>query len=87
VFAAVDVTSGETLVVKAISDGREAVQRIQEFLTEIPMKKHFSIYDTYFRRRATKESREDGSVFKRNICFFHSEKVIRKHQSYRVSNR
>jgi glutamate synthase (NADPH) small chain len=58
VFAAGDVTTGETLVVKAMSDGREAAQRVHEYIMDIPMEMHVSLYDNYFGRRATTEFRE-----------------------------
>lgn len=58
VFAAGDVTTGETLVVKAMSDGREAAQRIHEFIMDISDERHVSLYDNYFGARATKEFRE-----------------------------
>ena len=35
VFAAGDVTSGETLVVKAMESGREAAQRVHEYLMDL----------------------------------------------------
>lgn len=58
VFAAGDVTTGETLVVKAMSDGREAAQRMHEYVMDVSDERHVSLYDTYFGRRATKEFRE-----------------------------
>jgi glutamate synthase (NADPH) small chain len=54
VFASGDVTSGETLVVKAMSQGREAAQRIHEYLM-MKETEHVSLFDTYFGIRATKE--------------------------------
>ena len=50
VFAAGDVTSGETLVVKALKSGREAAQRVHEFLTGLE-NKHVSLYEEYFSHR------------------------------------
>ncbi|HJS82589.1 MAG TPA: hypothetical protein VJ742_07105 [Nitrososphaera sp.] len=35
VFPAGDVTSGETLVVKAMESGREAAQRVHEYLMDL----------------------------------------------------
>ena len=52
VFAAGDVVTGESLVVKAMAKGREAAQRLHEYLLGIEMK-HTSFYDYYFNRRAT----------------------------------
>ncbi len=48
VFAAGDVTTGETLVVKAMGSGRDAAQRVHEYLMQIPEDKHVSLYETYF---------------------------------------
>lgn len=47
VFAAGDVTTGESLVVKAMGNGREAAQRVHEFLMETE-KKHISLYEKYY---------------------------------------
>lgn len=63
VFAAGDVTTGETLVVKAMSDGREAAQRIHEYIMNIGNERHVSLYDTYFGKRATTEFREKMLTF------------------------
>ena len=52
VFAAGDVTSGETLVVKAMASGRNAAQRIHEYLTGIDESKHVSLYERYFSERS-----------------------------------
>lgn len=52
VFAAGDVVTGESLVVKAMANGREAAQRVHEYLLE-PDLKHVSLYDYYFTRRTT----------------------------------
>ena len=52
VFAAGDVVTGESLGVKAMAKGREAAQRLHEYLLGIEMK-HTSFYDYYFNRRAT----------------------------------
>lgn len=48
VFAAGDVTTGETLVVRAMGSGRNAAQRVHEYLMNIPEEKHVSLYETYF---------------------------------------
>ncbi len=53
VFASGDVTTGETLVVKAMSQGREAAQRIHEYVMNCE-DKHVSLFDKYFGVRATK---------------------------------
>ena len=52
VFAAGDVVTGESLVVKAMAQGREAAQRIHEYLLKIG-KEHISLYDYYFTRRTS----------------------------------
>jgi glutamate synthase (NADPH) small chain len=52
VFAAGDVTSGETLVVKAMGSGREAAQRIHEYLTGIDESQHVSLYERYYVQRS-----------------------------------
>ena len=52
VFAAGDVVTGESLVVKAMAKGREAAQRIHEHLLKIGTQ-HVSLYDFYFTRRTT----------------------------------
>ncbi len=58
VFATGDVTTGETLVVKAMGHGREAAQRVHEYLTQTE-DKHVSLYERYYVRRATEESYQD----------------------------
>ncbi|MDG6902738.1 MAG: FAD-dependent oxidoreductase [Nitrososphaerota archaeon] len=55
VFATGDVTTGETLVVKAMGHGREAAQRVHEYLTGTE-DKHVSLYERYYTRRATEDS-------------------------------
>ena len=50
VFAAGDVTSGETLVVKALQSGRQAAQRVHESLSGLEGK-HVSLYQEYFSHR------------------------------------
>jgi glutamate synthase (NADPH/NADH) small chain len=52
VFAAGDVVTGESLVVKAMAKGREAAQRIHEYLMMIGTE-HVSLYDYYFTRRTS----------------------------------
>ncbi len=52
VFAAGDVTSGETLVVKAMESGRNSAQRIHEFLMGIDDSQHVSLYECYFSERS-----------------------------------
>jgi len=47
VFAGGDVTTGETLVVKAMGSGRDAAQRIHEYLMKLE-DKHVSLYQRYF---------------------------------------
>jgi pyruvate/2-oxoglutarate dehydrogenase complex dihydrolipoamide dehydrogenase (E3) component len=48
VFAAGDVTKGETLVVKAMASGREAAQRVHEYLMNINKENHMSFYERYY---------------------------------------
>jgi glutamate synthase (NADPH/NADH) small chain len=52
VFAAGDVTTGETLVVKAMGSGRDAAQRIHEYLSGIKDDQHVSLYERYFVQRS-----------------------------------
>jgi NADPH-dependent glutamate synthase beta subunit-like oxidoreductase len=49
VYAAGDVTSGETLVVKAMESGREAAQRVHEYMMGIE-DQHISFYDRYYKQ-------------------------------------
>jgi len=49
VFAAGDVTIGETLVVKAMGSGRNAAQRIHEYLLN-KEDQHVSLYERYFKQ-------------------------------------
>jgi glutamate synthase (NADPH/NADH) small chain len=49
VFAAGDVTGGETLVVKAMESGREAAQRIHEYLMGLE-DQHISFYERYYKQ-------------------------------------
>jgi glutamate synthase (NADPH/NADH) small chain len=47
VFAAGDVTSGETLIVKAMEKGREGAQRLHEYLMGLE-EDHISFYEKYY---------------------------------------
>ncbi|MDG6995738.1 MAG: NAD(P)-dependent oxidoreductase [Nitrososphaerota archaeon] len=51
VFASGDVTTGETLVVRAMGSGRNAAQRIHEYLMGLE-DKHISLYEQYFSQRS-----------------------------------
>ena len=51
VFAAGDVVTGETLVVKAMGSGREAAQRVHEYVMNLE-DKHVSLYEKYFVERS-----------------------------------
>lgn len=51
VFAAGDVTSGETLVVKAMEKGREGAQRVHEYLMGLESS-HISFYEKYYKQRS-----------------------------------
>lgn len=48
VFAAGDVTTGETLIVKAMSSGREAAQRLHEYIMNLE-DYHVSFYERYYK--------------------------------------
>jgi glutamate synthase (NADPH) small chain len=52
VFAAGDVVTGESLVVKAMGKGREAAQSVHEYLLGM-QPRHTSLYDYYFSRKTT----------------------------------
>jgi len=52
VFAAGDVVTGESLVVKAMGSGREAAQHAHEYLMFLGSQ-HSSLYDYYFTRRTS----------------------------------
>jgi glutamate synthase (NADPH) small chain len=52
VFAAGDVMTGETLVVKAMGSGRDAAQRIHEYLAGIKDDQHVSLYERYYVQRS-----------------------------------
>jgi glutamate synthase (NADPH/NADH) small chain len=58
VFAAGDVTTGETLVVKAMGHGREAAQCVHEYLMKLE-DKHISLYETYYSQKLTEGSYQD----------------------------
>lgn len=47
VFAAGDVTSGETLIVKSMEKGREGAQRVHEYLMGLESN-HMSFYEKYY---------------------------------------
>jgi glutamate synthase (NADPH/NADH) small chain len=49
IFSAGDVTGGETLVVKAMDSGREAAQRVHEFLMNL-RDQHISFYERYYKQ-------------------------------------
>ncbi|MDA4111611.1 MAG: FAD-dependent oxidoreductase [Thaumarchaeota archaeon] len=51
IFAAGDVTSGETLVVKAMGSGRNAAQSVHEYLMNLE-DQHVSLYEQYFVERS-----------------------------------
>ena len=48
-IAAGDVSSGETLVVKAMESGREAGQRVHEYLMGLE-DQHISFYERYYKQ-------------------------------------
>lgn len=52
VFAAGDVTTGESLVVRAMGSGREAAQRVHEYLMDLKDDVHVSLYERYFVQRS-----------------------------------
>jgi len=58
VFAAGDVITGESLVVKAMGQGRQAAQRVHEYLMNSDGK-CVSLYDYYYRRRTFKRFYQD----------------------------
>jgi glutamate synthase (NADPH/NADH) small chain len=51
VFAAGDVTTGETLVVKAMGSGRDGAQRVHEYLMGLE-DQHVSLYERYFAEQS-----------------------------------
>jgi glutamate synthase (NADPH) small chain len=61
VFAAGDVTTGETLVVKAMSSGREAAQRVHEYLMNLE-ENHMSFYEKYYTQNLYDRMLEGGET-------------------------
>jgi glutamate synthase (NADPH) small chain len=61
VFAAGDVTMGETLVVKAMGSGREAAQRVHEYLMNIESE-HMSLYERYYKENFYDRMLEGGKT-------------------------
>lgn len=51
VFAAGDVTSGETLIVKAMEKGRDGAQRVHEYLMHLEAN-HMSFYQKYYKEKS-----------------------------------
>lgn len=51
VFAAGDVTSGETLIVKAMEKGRDGAQRVHEYLVGLEAD-HVSFYEKYYKEKS-----------------------------------
>lgn len=60
VFAAGDVTTGETLVVKAMGSGREAAQRVHEYLMNLEQN-HMSFYERYYTQNYYDRMLEGGA--------------------------
>jgi glutamate synthase (NADPH/NADH) small chain len=58
VFATGDATTGETLVVKAMGHGREAAQRVHEYLMGLE-DRHLSLYEKYYTERTTEDAYQD----------------------------
>lgn len=58
VFAAGDVITGESLVIKAMGHGREAAQRVHEHLMKLE-EKHVSLYGVYYSQKLTESSYQD----------------------------
>ncbi len=59
VFAAGDVTTGETLIIKAMSSGREAAQRVHEYIMNLE-DYHISFYERYYKRNIYDRMLEGG---------------------------
>jgi len=59
VFAAGDVTAGETLVIKTMASGREAAQRVHEYLMNINEEYHLSFYEKYYKKNSYDRMLED----------------------------
>ena len=60
VSAAGDVTTGESLVVKAMGSGREAAQRLHEYLMNLEQN-HMSFYERYYTQNYYDRMLEDGA--------------------------
>src|SRR5438067_11522591 len=61
VFAAGDVTTGETLVVKAMGSAREAAQRVHEYLMNVE-ENHMSFYEKYYTQNLYDRMLEGGET-------------------------
>ncbi len=61
VFATGDVTTGDTLVVKAMSSGREAGQRVHEYLMNLE-DYHLSFYERYYKQNLYERMLEGGKT-------------------------
>jgi glutamate synthase (NADPH) small chain len=61
IFAGGDVTTGETLVVKAMSSGREAAQRVHEYLMHLE-ENHTSFYERYYKQNFYNRMLEGGKT-------------------------
>lgn len=61
VFAAGDVTTGETLVVKAMASGREAAERVHEYLMNLE-EYHVSFYERYYKQNFYDRMLEGGKA-------------------------
>lgn len=61
VFAAGDVTTGETLVVKAMASGREAAQRIHGYVMNHE-DKHVSFYERYYKQNIYQRMLKGGKT-------------------------
>jgi glutamate synthase (NADPH/NADH) small chain len=64
VFAAGDVTTGETLIVKAMEKGRDGAQRVHEYLMHLEAN-HMSFYEKYYNEKSYDlmlAGKEDGEV-------------------------
>ncbi len=61
VFAAGDVTTGETLVVKAMASGREAAERVHEYLMNRE-DYHVSFYERYYKQNFYDRMLEGGKA-------------------------
>jgi glutamate synthase (NADPH/NADH) small chain len=61
VFSAGDVISGETLVVKAMGSGREAAERVHEYLMNLE-ENHLSLYERYYKQNSYDRMLEGGKA-------------------------